>query len=332
MRAIGYTATGGVDVLTDVERPDPTPGPRDLLVRVEAVSVNPVDTKVRSSSGPDDDGPQVIGWDAAGVVEAVGGEVTLFAPGDRVFYAGALDRPGSNAELQVVDERIVGRHPKTLDAASAAALPLTAITAWEVLFDRLGVTSDTTGTLLVVGGAGGVGSMLVQLAQQLTTLRVVATASRPETVQWVTDLGADVVVDHHDLAASLAAEGIDQVELIAALTGTDQHLSTYAEVVAPQGRIAVIDDPETLDVVPLKSKSVSVHWELMFTRSLFATPDMEAQHRILDRVADLIDDGTLRTTLNRTMGTICAADLRQAHELQESGAAIGKSVLVGWPD
>lgn len=330
MKAVGYTAAGDPSVLTDLELPDPTPGPRDLLVRVEAVSVNPVDTKQRRAAEPEGESPKVIGWDASGVVEAVGAEVTLFAPGDRVFYAGAIDRPGTNAELHVVDERIVGHHPASLDAAAAAALPLTAITAWELLFDRLGATADSTGTLLVVGGAGGVGSILVQLASQLTDLTVVATASRPETVEWVTSLGADLVVDHHDLAAALAAEGIEQVELIAALTGSDHHLPTYAEIVAPQGKVAIIDDPARLDINPFKRKSASVHWEFMFTRSLFDTPDMAEQHRLLDEVARLVDAGTLRSTLNETMGEICAAGLQRAHEHQESGTAIGKTVLVGW--
>ncbi|MET0352211.1 MAG: zinc-binding alcohol dehydrogenase family protein [Rhizobacter sp.] len=317
--------------LVDTTLPAPTPGPRDLLVRVHAVSVNPVDTKVRANAAADGQ-PKVLGYDAAGVVEAVGAQVTLFKPGDRVMYAGDITRPGSNAELQAVDERIVGRMPASLGFADAAALPLTAITAWELLFDRLGVKPETTGTLLVVGAAGGVGSMLVQLARQLTALTVVGTASRPETQAWVRELGAHHVIDHtKPLTEGLKAAGLGAVEFVASLTQTDQHYAQIVEALAPQGRLGLIDDPKApLDVMALKRKALSLHWELMFTRSMFQTPDMQAQHDLLDRVAALVDEGRLRTTVGEHFGAINAANLRRAHALVESGRAKGKLVLEGF--
>lgn len=332
MRAVGYTSPGDVDVLSDVEIPDPAPGPRDLLVEVAAVSVNPVDTKVRASAGPDGEHPKVLGYDAVGTVREVGAEVTLFAPGDRVWYAGAIDRPGTDSELHVVDERIVGHAPSTLSDAEAAAMPLTTITAWELLFDRLGVPrgGGEGQTLLVVGGAGGVGSVLVQLAKQLTALRVVATASRPETQEWVSGLGADLVVDHHDLAAGLHDAGVGRVEVVASLTHTDTHFATLVDVLAPMGRIAAIDDPETLDVVPLKDKCGSFHWEFMFARPVFGTVDVQAQHDLLEEVAALVDEGRVRTTMTTRLSPIGAATLREAHESQESGRTIGKTVVEGW--
>ena len=316
--------------LQDTTLPDPGPGPRDLLVRVEAVSVNPVDTKVRRNAPAD--GPKVLGWDAAGVVEAVGADVTLFQPGDRVWYAGDLTRPGSNAERQVVDARIAGRMPATLDFAQAAALPLTAITAWELLFDRLSVEADTTGTLLVVGAAGGVGSILVQLARQLTRLTVVGTASRPETREWVRGLGAHHVIDHaRPLTEGLKAAGVPSVAYVASLTHTDAHYAEIVAALAPQGKLALIDDPAApLDLMALKRKSASIHWEFMFTRSMFQTPDIQAQHDLLQRVAALVDAGTLRTTVGERFGTINAANLRRAHALLESGRARGKIVLAGF--
>lgn len=333
MRAVGYTSTGGPEVLHDVVLDDPTPGPRDLLVEVRAVSLNPVDTKIRVREDPPPGAVRVLGWDAVGVVREIGPEVTMFAPGDRVWYAGAVNRPGANSELHTVDERIVARAPDSLDDGEAAALPLTAITAWEMLFDRLAVPrgGGDGRTLLVVGAAGGVGSILVQLAAQLTRLTVIGTASRPETRAWVTAMGAHQVVDHRDLAAELRAAGVAGVDLIAALTSTDQHLPAYADIVAPQGKIAVIDDPAVLDVNPFKRKSVSVHWEFMFTRPVFGTADVIAQHELLTEVAALVDSGVLRTTVQRSVGPITSAAVRAAHELQESGAAIGKTVLVGWP-
>lgn len=333
MRAVGYTSAGGPEVLTDLTIDEPTPGPRDLLVEVQAVSVNPVDTKIRVRESPAVGEVRVLGWDAVGVVRAVGSQATMFQPGERVWYAGAVKRQGCDSELHVVDERIVARAPDSLDDGDAAALPLTAITAWELLFDRLGAVRDGGHgqTLLVVGAAGGVGSILVQLAAKLTGLTVIGTASRPETRDWVTGMGADHVVNHHDLAAGLAAAGFESVNHIATLTQTNQHLAAYVDIVAPQGSIGVIDDPGVFDIVPFKSKSVSVHWESMFTRSTFDTADITAQHDLLTEVAALVDAGVLRTTRQRSGGPITAAAVRAAHELQQSGTAIGKTVLVGWP-
>ena len=333
MRAVGYTEAGGPEVLTDVTIDEPTPGPRDLLVEIRAVSVNPVDTKIRVRENPPPGGVRVLGWDAVGVVRAVGSQVTLFQPGDRVWYAGAVTRQGCDSELHLVDERIVARAPDSLDDGDAAALPLTTITAWELLFDRLGVPRDggEGQTLLVIGAAGGVGSILVQLAAKLTGLTVIGTASRPETQAWVTAMGADHVVNHHDLAASLADAGFASVDYIASLTQTQQHLPTYPSIIAPQGSIGVIDDLSVFDIVPFKGKSVSIHWESMFTRSTFDTPDIIAQHDLLTEAAALVDAGVLRTTRHRNGGPISADTVRAAHELQQSGTAIGKTVLVGWP-
>ncbi|MCA1324963.1 zinc-binding alcohol dehydrogenase family protein [Herbaspirillum sp. alder98] len=335
MKAIVYTQHGlpstDENSLIDIELLEPTPGPRDLLVEVKAVSVNPVDTKIRRNAPVTE--PRVLGWDAAGVVRAVGAEVTLFKAGDEVFYAGSLTRPGSNSQLQVVDERIVGHKPASLDFADAAAIPLTAITAWELLFDRVGVAENggEGRRLLIIGAAGGVGSMLVQLARKLTRLTVIGTASRPETIQWASELGAHHVIDHtRPLPEQLHKLGIDNVDIVISLTHTDQHYPQIVEVLAPQGQFALIDDPAALDALPLKRKSISLHWELMFTRSMFGTPDMIKQHELLQRVSRLIDDGVLRTTVGERFGTINAANLRRAHALIETNRARGKVVLEGF--
>lgn len=337
MKAVGYRQSLPIthpEALIDLDLPAPVPGPRDLLVRVAAVSVNPVDTKVRRNRAPQADQPEGLGWDAVGTVQALGADVDGFAVGDRVYYAGAINRPGSNAELHLVDHRIAAHAPATLSDADAAALPLTAITAWELLFDRLGVTEGGGAgqTLLVTGAAGGVGSILVQLARQLTQLHVVGTASRPPTQDWVRALGAHAVVDHSQpLRPQLVAAGIAEVALIASLTHTDQHWDALIDVAAPQGRIALIDDPATpLDVMALKRKALSLHWELMFTRSLFGTPDMAEQGRLLARVARLVDEGRLRSTVSEHLSPINAAQLRRAHELVESGRMRGKVVLSGF--
>lgn len=338
MKAIAYYQSlpaNHADALLDVELPTPTPGPRDLLVEVKAISVNPVDTKIRRNVAPTDGAAKVLGWDASGIVKAVGSEVSLFQPGDRVYYAGAINRAGANSELHVVDERIVGHMPKSLPFAEAAALPLTAITAWELLFERLQITQGNTDlgqSLLIVGAAGGVGSILVQLARQLTGLTVIGTASRPETQAWVRQLGAHHVIDHRQpLSEELKRIGINQVTHVASLTQTDQHFAQLVEALAPQGRLALIDDPEQpLDIMQLKRKSLSLHWELMFTRSLFETVDMIEQHRLLDRVSELVDAGTLHTTLGEHFGSINAANLCRAHALLESGTAKGKIVLEGF--
>jgi zinc-binding alcohol dehydrogenase family protein len=338
MRAVGYYQPLPIDhpeALVDLGLAAPTPAGRDLLVSVRAVSVNPVDTKVRKSAVPPPGSARVLGFDAAGIVDAVGPEVTHFRPGDRVFYAGAIDRPGSNAELQLVDERIVGPMPKSLSFADAAALPLTALTAWELLFERLGVVPQTGSgeVLLIVGGAGGVGSTLIQLARQLTALTVIATASRPETRAWCLELGAHQVIDHagsRPLDEELAAAGVPSARYIASLTGTDGHFAALTRALAPQGRLGIIDDPGPIDVRQLKRKSASLHWELMFTRSLYQTSDLIAQQQILSEVARLVDEKILRSTASERAGSICAADLRKAHALIESGRARGKIVLEGF--
>ncbi|MEK1906148.1 MAG: zinc-binding alcohol dehydrogenase family protein [Pseudomonas sp.] len=337
MKAIAYYQNLPIDhaeALLDIELEAPQPGPHDLLVEVRAISVNPVDTKIRRNVSPVAGQAKILGWDVAGVVKAVGDEVKQFRAGDQVFYAGALDRPGANSELHVVDERLVGRMPGSLDFARAAALPLTAITAWELLFERLQIhegKGDEQQSLLIVGAAGGVGSILVQLARQLTGLTVIGTASRPETRAWVEELGAHHVLDHSQpLAEQLKAIGIDSVSHVASLTHTDQHLDQLVEALAPQGRLALIDDPAELDVVKLKRKSLSLHWEFMYTRSLYQTADMIEQHRLLNRVSQLIDDGVLKTTLGEHFGRIDATNLRRAHALLESGKARGKIVLEGF--
>lgn len=334
MRAIGYTATGDPSVLTDVELPEPSARGRDLLVEVRAISVNPIDTKVRRRAAAEPGQVKVLGWDVAGVVRSVGPDVTMFAPGEEVWYAGSLVRAGANSELHLVDERIAAGKPASLDFPAAAAMPLTSITAWELLFDRLGAPREggQGQTLLIVGAAGGVGSMLTQLAARLTGLTVVGTASRTESAAWVSSLGADHVVDHSaPLGPQLAELGIDGVELIASLTHTDEHFAQLVEVLAPQGRIGLIDDPQPIDVRVLKPKAASLHWESMFTRSTFGTPDLIEQHNLLTEVARLVDDGVLRSTSASVSGPITAARLRAAHEFVESGRAVGKVVLAGWP-
>jgi zinc-binding alcohol dehydrogenase family protein len=336
MKAVGYRQSLPIDdpaSLEDLELPAPTPAPRDLLVRVKAVSVNPVDTKVRKGVAPEPGQAKVLGWDAVGTVEAVGASVSAFRPGDRVYYAGSITRPGANSELHVVDERIAALAPQSLDDAQAAALPLTTITAYELLFDRLRVAKNGGAgqTLLIVGGAGGVGSILIQLARQLTGLRVVATASRAETRAWCLSLGAHAVIDHSKpLAAELRAAGIGEVDMVASLTETARHYPQIIESLRPQGQLAVIDDAPVLDAMPLKGKSISLHWELMFTRSKFETPDMARQGELLAEVAALVDAGRIRTTANASFGTINAANLRRAHALIESGRAQGKVVLAGF--
>jgi len=332
MKAIVYTQHGlpidDPQALLDTELPMPLAGPHDLLVEVRAVSVNPVDTKIRLGVAVNE--PRVLGWDASGVVRAVGANVTLFAPGDEVFYAGSIVRPGSNSQFQTVDERIVGKKPANLGFAEAAALPLTSITAWELLFDRLRVPEGggEGKSLLIIGAGGGVGSILTQLARQLTKLTVIGSASRDATREWVTKLGAHHTVDHtRRMQPQLEELGFNQVDIVISLTHTDHHYPDIIEALAPQGQLALIDDPDTLDAVPLKRKSISLHWELMFTRSMFETADMVRQHELLNRVAAMIEDGALTTTLGEHFGTINAANLRRAHALIESNRAIGKIVL-----
>lgn len=334
MRAIGYNEKGGAEVLTEIELPRPAPGPRDLLVAVKAVSVNPVDVKRRRweepATAPD---YMLLGYDAAGFVEAVGSGVSLFKPGDEVFYAGAMDRPGTNAEFHLVDERIVGPKPKTLSFEEAAALPLTSITAWEMLFDRMKVpygSKEPCGTLLVLNGAGGVGSMMIQLATRLTGLTVIATASRHESIAWVRKLGADHVVNHHEpIDEAIKVIGFDGADYVGAITTTPGNVQSLVKVLNPQGHITFIDNFDE-SIAPFKPKSITVSWEMMFTRSLFQTPDMDAQHRLLCEVSALVDTGVLRTTLTQSMGRMTAENLRMAHEAVESGRMIGKLVLEGF--
>lgn len=337
MKAIGYKTPGPITAdasFVDIELPDPVPTGRDILVQVRAVSVNPVDFKVRSSSAPEGDEWKVLGWDASGVVVAAGPDATLFKAGDEVFYAGSIIRPGTNAELHLVDERIVGRKPASLDWAEAAALPLTSLTAWEGLFDRLDVAKSVPGAasaVLIIGGAGGVGSIAVQIARQRTNLTVIATASRPETQDWVRGLGAHHVIDHSKpLAPQIADLGIGAPAFVFSTTHTEKHTGDVAELIAPQGRFAFIDDPKAFDIMAFKRKAVSIHHELMFTRSIYQTPDMDQQGKILNGIADLVEEGLIRTTLTERLTPINAANLKRAHASLESGTTRGKVVLEGF--
>jgi zinc-binding alcohol dehydrogenase family protein len=351
MKAIGYLHPQPIeqkDALVDIDIPMPQAMGRDLLVKVQAVSVNPVDAKVRGSATPEAGQYKILGWDAVGEVVAVGEQVELFNVGDQVWYAGDITRAGSNAEFQLVDERIVGLKPKSLSSAEAAAMPLTAITAWELLFDRLGFTplmpddssrsdrvnepSSPQARILIMGAAGGVGSILTQLAVKLTDAIVIGTASREQSQRWVSELGADHVINHHQpLLPQLNAVGVDNVTHVFSLTHTDQHFDQLVEVLAPQGKLALIDDPKTtIEIKKLKLKSLSLHWELMFTRSMFKTWDMQKQHDLLIVVAGLVDSGLIKTTLGENYGTINAANLKRAHAHIESHQAVGKVVLEGF--
>jgi zinc-binding alcohol dehydrogenase family protein len=337
MKAVGYQKSLPIDdgnSLVDFETAKPEPKGRDIRVAVKAISANPVDYKVRKRAAPPAGETKILGYDAAGIVDATGPEATLFKPGDEVFYAGSIQRQGTNSEFHLVDERIVGKKPQTISFAQSAALPLTSITAWELLFDRLGAVpgkSVDPRTLLITGGAGGVGSILIQFARRLTGLTVVATASRPDTQKWCLDLGAHAVIDHSKpMKEQIEELKLPPVGLIASLTNTDQHYKALADIIAPQGKYGLIDDPPEFNVSVFKGKAVSIHWESMFTRSSFQTPDMIGQHDLLNDVADLIDKGVLRTTLDQTLGTINAANLKRAHTLLESGKSRGKIVLEGW--
>lgn len=336
MKAVGYKVPGPIAEdasLVDIDLPRPVAEGGDILVEVKAVSVNPVDYKIRSSTPPADGDWKVLGWDAAGIVQEVGPDVTQFAVGDEVYYAGSLIRSGTNAQFHLVDARIVGRKPASLDWAEAAALPLTTLTAWEAMFDRLDVTKPVPGAaaILIIGGAGGVGSIAIQIARQRTDLIVISTASRPETQEWVKGLGAHHVIDHsRPLAPQIAELNIGAPAFVFSTTHTEQHASDIAELIAPQGRFGFIDDPKALDVMLFKRKAVSIHHELMFTRSLYGTPDMDEQGKILNSLAVLVDDGKIRTTLTEKLSPINAANLKTVHALIESGAARGKIVLEGF--
>jgi zinc-binding alcohol dehydrogenase family protein len=336
MKAVGYTESLAIEepeALQDIELEKPTASGHDLLVKISAVSVNPVDTKVRKRAAPPAGEYKVLGFDAVGEVVEVGDDVSSYKPGDRVWYAGDLTRSGTNAEYHLVDERIAGKAPQSLSDAEAAAVPLTAITAWELLFDRLGLQQDDGNVrLLVVGAAGGVGSILVQLAAQLTKATVIGTASRAESQAWVKSLGATHVLDHSKpLAEELKNAGLSNVTHVAALTHTDQHYDQIVEMIAPQGKIALIDDPVGgLDIMKLKQKCVSVHWEFMFTRSMFQTDDIAEQAALLNKVSELIDAGKIKTTMGENFGAINAENLKKAHAKVESNTAIGKIVLEGF--
>lgn len=337
MRAVGYQRSLPYTdklALQDIDIPQPTCGDYDVLVRVRGIGLNPVDTKIRQRKEATAGEYVVLGWDAAGTIVECGLQVTNFEVGDEVWYAGAVNRDGCNAEYQSVDSRLISLRPKTLSAADSAAMPLTFLTAWELLFDRLEVDQAAPNVLLVTGAAGGVGSALIQLAKALTKTTVIATASRDETKQWVKQLGADVIINHHqELAPQLREHGITDVTHVASLTHTEQHFEQLVELLEPQGRLALIDDPkDPLPIGLMKQKSLSLHWEFMFTRSLFTTQDIAKQGGILAEVAQLVDTGTIQTTRFQHLGTISAETLRQAHGTLEAHQAIGKLVVDGYPD
>ena len=320
------------DQLFAIDTARPTLNARDVLVKIAAISVNPVDTKVRNGAIPTHS-RGILGWDAVGEVVELGSAVDQFKVGDRVWYAGDLTREGSNAEYQAVDERIISLAPHSLSNNEAAALPLTALTAWEVLFDRFDLTQQSTGSILIIGGSGGVGSIAIQLLKARTNMTVIATASRPETQSWVTSLGADQVINHHlPLAEQFAQLGLAQPAYVFSTNATDTYIQQIAELIAPQGKFGLIDDPASLDILPLKRKSISTHWELMFTRAMFETEDMAQQGEILRQLATLVDDGKVQTTLDAVLGRINVENLTQAHQLIESGKAKGKIVLSGFDE
>jgi len=337
MKAIGYTHSLGINepnALVDIDIEKPCASGRDLLVKISAIAVNPVDYKIRHRVNPNGGDPKILGWDAVGEIVDIGADVTEFAVGDRVYYAGDLTRAGSNAEFQLVDERIVGKAPKSLSDSDAAALPLTTITAYELLFEHLALRQQSEKSdevVLVVGAAGGVGSIMLQLLKVLTGATVIATASRESSKSWVQELGADYVVDHSKpMAEQIKALNIGEVTHVASLNNTHQYIESFVEVMKPKGKLALIDDPESLDVAKLKQKSLSLHWEFMFTRSMFETDDMAEQSRLLTQVASLIDDGKIKTTVGKHLGKINAANLIEAHKILEEGRAIGKLVLEGF--
>ncbi len=337
MKAVGYLETGPIDradALIDFEAEKPSASGHDLLVKVEAISVNPVDTKIRQRRAPTNGKHEILGWDAAGEVVGVGDAVSNFAAGDRVYYAGTVNRTGTNAEFHLVDERIVGKAPSVISTSAAAAMPLTTLTAYEMLFDRLRIDNPVPGgkkTLLVIGGAGGVGSITIQLARALSDVTIIATASRPETISWVEKLGAHHVISHAEpLAPQIEALGVGSVDFVYSTTHSHLYSADVAAIMTPQGRYGLIDDPETFDIMPFKPKAISVHWEFMFTRPMFDTADMQRQGDILNEVAALIDAEKIKSTAAESFGTINAANLIKAHALLESGKSKGKIVLEGF--
>lgn len=334
MKAIGYTTPGSEDVLQAFEIEKPRAEGHDLLVQVAAVSVNPVDYKTRANRPPLTDDPAVIGWDAVGEVVEVGTSTSKFSSGDRVWYAGSHVRQGTNAEFHLVDERIVGKAPTTASDGEAAAMPLTALTAWEGMFDRMRIYDPVPGadpSVLIIGGAGGVGSIGIQLVRELTDLQVIATASRPETIEWVTNLGANHVVNHHEpLAEQLAAKGLGAPGFVFSTTHTQDYVSQIADLIAPQGRFGFIDRFDNFDISLFFPKSVSVHPELMFTRAMYETADIGRQGEILDQLAELVDAGKVRSTMQESLGPITVENLRKAHAKIASNTMLGKLVLEGF--
>lgn len=334
MKAVGYQQTGDIQVLKDITLEKPVPTGKDILVKVAAVSVNPVDTKLRRGMVGSEAEWNILGFDASGSIEAVGEEATQFKVGDEVYYSGSMIRPGTNSEYHLVDERIVGKKPASLSHAEAAAMPLTTITAWEALFDRLEVARPTVqggNLILVVGGAGGVGSIAIQLLRALTDLTIIATASRAETQEWVKELGAHHVIDHRQpMAPQIEALGLDAPGFVFSTNQSQQHLADIAELIAPQGRFSLTDEVDAFDSRPFVMKSISVHFELMFTRSLFGTKDIQEQHNLLNKVADLVDAGKIRTTLTEVAGLVTAENVGKVHAKIETGKARGKIVLEGF--
>ncbi|MGE9310611.1 zinc-binding alcohol dehydrogenase family protein [Niabella sp. CJ426] len=334
MKAVGFKTSLPIEEaesFIDFEITTPQPTGHEILVKVKAAGVNPVDFKVRQNSAKEKmlDTPKIIGWDAAGIVEAVGSDVTLFKAGDEVYYAGDITKNGSNAEFQLVDERIVGKKPVNLTYVEAAAMPLTTLTAWEILFDRMRINEKDKGkSILIIGGAGGVGSIAIQIAKKVAGLTVLATASRAESVEWCKRLGADYVVNHRDLVNEVQAAGFQQIDFILDFVDVNQYWDAFAELIRPQGAIGSISDPvQPVNLRQLKSKSVSFHWELMFTRSMFQTEDIIEQHYILNKAAELFDNGTLQPTLTTTLSGLLADNFKNAHRKLESGSTIGKLVI-----
>lgn len=341
MKAVGlnkFLDISDPESLVDFEAEMPHPTSHDLLIKVDAISVNPVDTKVRSPKEQALEHTKVLGWDACGVVVSVGDSVSLFSPGDRVYYAGDVTRQGCNSEFHLVDENIVGSAPRSITAAEAAALPLTALTAWEALFDRMNISIDGSApnypqaSILVIGGAGGVGSIATQIASKLAGLKVISTASRPISKAWCQKMGAEYVINHNEnIIEQLSSIGIKQVDYILCCSSTDQYFDVMTNIIKPQGKICcIVDNTQPLDMSTLKAKSVSFDWEFMFTRAMFKTPDRIEQHNILNEVARLVDEGLFQTTINQTLSPICAETLKQAHKQLEQGSTIGKLVIEGW--